>query len=146
MSFYTHRIDPDDQSWGRLFKDVGLSLLIGVGFIALMVAILLLLQGFNALSSPTAPSHHASALSLLFFNIFCYLLTLLNARIAQLVEHTTDTREVLGSTPSARTSNKNLNCFRFLETGASRSHVFVVTKTGEAGSRKFLSDRRGNYL
>ena len=41
--------------------------------------------------------------SLVFAVDFCYILACDFARVAQLVEHTTDTGGVLGSNPSART-------------------------------------------
>ncbi len=49
-----------------------------------------------------------------FFNcvflVFLLYFTGINARIAQLVEHSTDTRKVLGSIPSARTG-RNIGIF-----------------------------------
>ena len=42
----------------------------------------------------------------MFLAIFSVIVLPVFARIAQLVEHSTDTRKVLGSTPSARTMNK----------------------------------------
>lgn len=37
-------------------------------------------------------------------------------------------------------ARKNANCLAFFLAWVSRSHVFLARKTGEAGSRKFLSD------
>ena len=64
-------------------------------------------MGFLVLFWPSSANAHASAGQ---------------ARIAQLVEHSTDTRKVLGSTPSART---NTGCL------CGRRH-----DGAEAGSRK----------
>lgn len=74
----------------------------------------------------------------------------MNARVAQLVEHSTDTRGVPGSNPGARTSEKNLNCFRFFENWARRSDVFVFSSSARerqkprAGVARFF--RQEKYL
>ena len=46
-----------------------------------------------------------------FFVIFRYIFSY--ARLAQLVEHSTDTRKVLGSIPRARTRSKKQNFLLF---------------------------------
>ena len=47
---------------------------------------------------------------------------------------------VVGSNPTGRTRIKKVICITFLFTGARRSHVSVVTETGEPGSWNFAHD------
>ncbi len=52
------------------------------------------------------PWRASRARAFLFLIIFSVIVLPVFARIAQLVEHSTDTRKVLGSTPSARTQSR----------------------------------------
>ena len=53
---------------------------------------------------------------------------LIFARVAQLVEHSTDTRGVPGSTPGTRTKNKIL-FLKFLFCGRAESHVMAFVRS-----------------
>ena len=66
------------------------------------------------------------------------------ARIAQLVEHITDTDGVLGSNPSARTKDRTIRIYcgfsAFVRDGA----MFFVSKNRESGSGGLSLTRRRN--
>jgi hypothetical protein len=81
-------------------------------------------------------AQHASPFLIVKKSVFCYIfLVFYYARVAQLVEHSTDTRVVPGSIPGTRTRTKQIS---------SNGDFFVRVRDGarrrESGSGKFSTE------